>query len=182
MALRLLAVDPAPLGGLWLRGRASPVRDRLLQSLSTLPLPVIRLHPGIEADALEGGLDLATTLAQGRPVLRAGLLAQPSVLVLTMAERCPPGLAARLAQLLDRGRHALIALDEGAEDSEGLAPALAERLGFFADLDGVAWGDTARTGSLALAQMPRATLPPGALDSLARTAAMAGIDSFRGAA
>jgi magnesium chelatase subunit D len=179
MALRLLAVDPPALGGLWLRARAGPVRDRLLQSLASLPLPVIRLHPGIEAEALEGGLDLAATLAQGRPSFRAGLLAQPSVLVLAMAERCPPGLAARLAQLLDRGRHALIALDEGAEDSEGLAPALAERLAFFADLDGIAWGETARTGSLALAQMPRATLPPGALDSLARTAAMAGIESLR---
>jgi magnesium chelatase subunit D len=179
MALRLLAVSPPALGGLWLRARAGPVRDRLLHSLSTLPLPVIRLHPGIESDALEGGLDLAATLSQGRPVLRAGLLAEPSVLVLTMAERCPVGLAARLAQLLDRGRHALIALDEGAEDSEGLAPALAERLGFFADLDGIAWGDTARTGSIALAQLPRATLPPGGLDSLVRTAAMAGIDSMR---
>ena len=63
MALRLLGADPAGLGGLWLRARAGPVRERLLAQLATLPLPVIRLHPATEREALDGGLDLTATLA-----------------------------------------------------------------------------------------------------------------------
>lgn len=179
LALCLLAADPAGLGGLWLRARAGPVRDRLLAALDTLPLPVVRLHPGMAAAALEGGLDLAATLAGGLPVQRTGQLAQPSVMVLAMAERCPPGLAARLARVLDEGRHALIALDEGAEEGEALAPVLAERLAFFADLDCVAWGDSRDSGPFAAPAAPQPYLPPEALDALARTAALAGIGSLR---
>jgi magnesium chelatase subunit D len=166
------------LGGLWLRARAGPVRDRLLAGLGAMPLPLQRIHPMMDQAALDGGIDLATTLAGGRMALREGLLARPSVLVLTMAERCPPALAARLAQVLDQGHHALIALDEGAEPAEALAPALAERLAFFSDLDGVAWGDIHDLGPLACPQ-GAPLLAPDQLDALTRTAALAGIDSMR---
>ncbi len=154
------------------------MRDRLLAHLGSQPLPVLRLHPGTSGDALDGGLDLAATLASGRMVQRDGLLARPAILVLTMAERCPPGLAVRLAQALDAGGHALIALDEGADATEGLSPALADRLAFFADLDGIPWGATAETGPLAVPP-GEALLPPEALDALARTAAASGIESLR---
>jgi len=163
---------------MWLRARAGPVRERLLSGLGSLPLPVVRLHPAMGQEAMEGGLDLTATLTGGQMVMRDGLLARPSVLVLAMAERCPPGLAARLAQLLDQGRHALIAIDEGADPSEGLAPALADRLAFFADLDGVAWGDSHDVGPLS-GGTGGARLDPAMLEALVRTAAMAGIDSLR---
>ena len=178
MALRLLGCNPASLGGLWLRARSGPVRERLLAGLDSLPLPVVRLHPAMEREALDGGLDLTATLAGGTMVLRDGLLARPSVLVLSMAERCPPGMAARLAQLLDQGHHALIAIDEGADASEGLAPALADRLAFFADLEDVAWADSFDTGPLSGSD-GAAVLEPAALEALVRTAAIAGIDSLR---
>jgi magnesium chelatase subunit D len=154
------------------------VRERLLAGLDSLPLPVVRLHPAMEREALDGGLDLTATLSGGKMVLREGLLAHPSVLVLSMAERCPPGLAARLAQLLDQGRHALIAIDEGADVSEGLTPALADRLAFFADLEAVAWGESHDIGPLT-GGGGDAALDPAALEALVRTAAMAGIDSLR---
>jgi len=163
---------------MWLRARAGPVRERLLSGLGSLPLPVVRLHPAMGHEALDGGLDLTATLSGGKMVLRDGLLARPSVLVLSMAERCPPGLAARLAQLLDQDRHALIAIDEGADVSEGLAPALADRLAFFADLDGVAWGDSDDVRPLS-GGTGGARLDPAMLEALVRTAAMAGIDSLR---
>ena len=154
------------------------MRDRLLAGLDSLPLPVVRLHPAMEREALDGGLDLTATLSGGKMVLREGLLARPSVLVLSMAERCPPGLAARLAQVLDQGHHALIAIDEGADLSEGLAPALADRLAFFADLEDVAWADSSDTGPLS-GSGGAAMLEPASLEALVRTAAMAGIDSLR---
>ncbi len=133
-ALEVLAVDPGGVGGLWLASRAGPVRDRMLAGLATLFPAVPRLHPSVGDEALFGGLDLTATLAAGRPVMRGGLLDRAPLIVLTMAERCPPSLAARLSPALD-SRTALVALDEAAGPDEGLPGALAERLGLFVTLD-----------------------------------------------
>jgi magnesium chelatase subunit D len=184
-AVALLAIDPAGLGGLWLRARASPTRDLVTAALSVLPLPLRRLHPGVGDDALFGGLDLPATLATGQPVLTPGLLARPAALLLTMAERSPPGLAARLATALDTPAHCLIALDEGAEPDEILPTALTDRLALFLDLTEIAWSD-ARTIPLdppqlaaARGRLPSVTLPPEGLDALTRAAAELGIGSLR---
>lgn len=140
-ALALLAVDPG-LGGLSLRARVGPVREAFTAMLGVVPLPLVRLHPAMGDDVLYGGLDLSATLAAGRMVTGRGLLAEPAALVLAMAERAGPGIAARLALTLDEGRgHCLIALDEGAAPDEALAPALAERLAFALDLGEIARGD-----------------------------------------
>ncbi|MDR7125609.1 magnesium chelatase subunit D [Pseudotabrizicola sp. 4114] len=185
LALQLLAIDPEGLKGLWLRARAGAVRDRVTAALTALPLPVVRLHPGLADDALYGGLDLSATLATGRPVTSRGLLSQPAALVLTMAERVPPGLSARLAHALDARGHCLIALDEAAEEGEGLPLALTDRLGLFLDLDGIAWSDTAeipmdhKALAEARALLPTVTLPPDAARALTRAAAELGIASLR---
>lgn len=181
-ALALLAIDPAGLGGLALRARAGPARDRLLAGLAP-PLPLRRLHPAIGDEALYGGLDLAAALASGRAVRRAGLLDSPAALLLPMAERATAGLAARLAAALDGGLHCLIALDEAATPEEGLAPALAERLGLAVGLDGIALGETrevpAEDHSAARARLAGVAAPPEALADLARLAARLGIGSLR---
>ena len=185
LTLQLLAIDPEGLKGLWLRARSGAVRDRVTAALTALPLPVARLHPGIADDALYGGLDLPATLATGRPVSSRGLLSQPAALVLTMAERVPPGLSARLAHALDAKGHCLIALDESAEEGEGLPLALTDRLGLFVDLDGIAWSDTAEISmdhkalAEARALFPAVTLPPDAASALTRAAAELGIASLR---
>lgn len=147
VAAAVLAVDPAALGGCVLRARAGPARDAWLQAFrSLLPpgTPWLRLPPGADDDALLGGLDIAASLASARPVLRAGLAARAhgGCLVLPMAERVAPGMAGRLAGLLDAGecstardgmdvrqpaRFGLVALDEGGED-EAVPAALADRL------------------------------------------------------
>lgn len=181
-ALALLMVDPVGLGGLWLRARSGPVRDAVLAALA--PLNPVRLHPGMDDGALSGATDLAATLVQGRLVQRPGLLAPGGVFVLTMAEGCPPALAGKLAQRLDAGGAALIALDEGAEGDGALAPALADRLGMFLDLDGLIWSETG-TPDLPLDAIARARLrltaqaAGGAAEALTRAAAALGIDSLR---
>jgi magnesium chelatase subunit D len=183
-AFALLAVDPTGLGGLWLRARAGPVRDLITGALD-LPMPLRRIAPAIADDALFGGLDLARTLAEGRPVQGAGLLDAPAALILAMAERAPAGLAGRLAAALDGGRHALIALDEGAEPAEALAPALADRLAFFLDTDGMLWSEAVPLApdpeavAAARARLPGVALPEAAVTALARAAAAMGIGSLR---
>ncbi|MCZ8074637.1 MAG: hypothetical protein O9341_10950, partial [Paucibacter sp.] len=137
----LLAVDPEGLGGICLRGPAGPARDALLASLRRALLPGTpwrRLPLQIDDEALYGGLDLGLSLAAGRPVARAGLLAEADqgVILLPMAERIEPGLAARLAAALEQGpngsRFCLVALDEGQSPEEQLPASLLERLALIA--------------------------------------------------
>jgi magnesium chelatase subunit D len=185
LALMALAVDPQGLKGLWLRARVGPVRDRVVAALAALPLPQRRLHPGISDEALFGGLDLTATLAAGRPVRSAGLLADPAALILTMAERCPAGLAARLGQALDLPGPCLVALDEGAEADEALPPALADRLALFLALDGIAEGEapplTLDPAALQAARdrLPRVRVPPRAGERLAAVALALDIPGLR---
>lgn len=187
LALRVLAVDPAGIGGLWLRGRAGPVRDIASRAIAAAPFdrPQRRLSLAVDDAALLGGLDPVATLAQGHPVRREGLLASPSILVLPMAEAAPSALVARLSQALDRGIHGLIALDEAAEDGEGIAPALADRLGLFVHLEGeraparppepIAEGDLAR----ARERLPQVACPSEGVSALVIAAARMGIASDR---
>ena len=182
LVLSVLAVDPAGLGGLWLRARVGPARDAVLAALPHLPLPHRRLHPGLTDEALYGGLDLSATLATGRPVRTPGLLAQPAALVLTMAERCPAGMAARLAQALDSPRHCLVALDEAAEAGEGLPATLSDRLGLFLALDDLPLGlPVLDPQALARARAALPLLRPSAKAAgmLTRIAVALGIDSPR---
>ena len=187
LALRILAVDPVGLGGLWLRSRAGPVRDIATTLLAKTPFdrPQRRLSARIDDLALLGGPDPAATLAAGRPVHRPGLLADPALLILPMAESAPPSLTARLAQALDKGHHALIALDEAAEDGEGLPSTLSDRLGLFLTLDGersprlLPKPIGRRRLAKAHALYPLVTLPDDLTQALAHLAARLGITSTR---
>lgn len=188
LALACFALDPAALGGIWLRARVGPVRDRVQDALHTAlqGLNLRRIHPGIGDDALFGGVDLSATLAEGRVVRTRGLLGDPAVLVMPMAERVKPGLAARLAAALDaRKGLSLIALDEGAEPEERLPSALADRLAIHLDLaeQGLTASPELALDMAALAEaralLPRVTVPDSAIAELAEVAARLGIGSLR---
>ncbi len=139
-ALALLAVDPTGLGGITLRARAGPVRQSLERALEQVPLTQRRLHPDVSDIQLFGGTDIAATLAQGRLVRDPGLADTPALLILPMAERTTPGLAARLGAILDCGRgHALVLLDEGIDNDEHAPGTLGDRLAFHVDLHDTRW-------------------------------------------
>ena len=179
LALKMLQLDPG-LGGICVRARSGPVRDRLTHLFDP---KARRLHPKISDEALFGGLDLSATLASGQLVQEKGLLAIPGTLVLAMAERAATGLAARLAVALDKNEgHVLIALDEGAEEDEVLDPKLAERFAFHVDLSECPIGDTEGSndglGSAAI-DVRDVTLPPDVLTKITRIAVELGIDSMR---
>ncbi|RDC74094.1 magnesium chelatase subunit D [Rhodovulum sp. 12E13] len=184
LSLRLLAVDPGGLGGLWLRARSGPVRERFVAALAALPLPRRKIHPQIADEQLFGGVDLSATLGAGKVVWQEGVLSRPCAVVLPMAERCPPGLAARLGAVLDaHDGHTLIALDEGAEPEEALPEALTDRLALHVDLDGVALAGTAaiEPGSVRVGNPLRAlpAAPDAALADLTAVAVRLGIASLR---
>ena len=161
-AIALLAVDPTL--GLRLRSRAGFARDALLAELrKVLPegTPVLRLPAGAGGATLTGGLDLAATLAAGRPIAEVGLLARADsgVLMVAMAERMGREASGILANVLDTGRVAverdglsldraarfgLLALDEGMDADETPPTAITERLALVVDLDGA---DPRRAGA-----------------------------------
>ncbi|MEL6551020.1 MAG: magnesium chelatase subunit D [Pseudomonadota bacterium] len=139
LALKLLALEPR-LGGVCLRARTGPVRDRWMDGLARLSVPQRKVPLSVTHEQLDGGLDLAATLSSGREVRSRGLLAEPCLLIVPMAERLEAGIAARLSQALDTG-HRMVALDEGAAEDEGVTRTVTDRLAFHLDLDGIACGD-----------------------------------------
>ncbi len=146
----LLAVDPAGLAGVVLRGPADPRRDEWLEGFrKMLPagVPWRRVPLGIADSRLLGGLDLTSSLSAGRPIAQQGLLAEADggIIILPMAERVESQVIARIAAVLDHGalrveregitlardtRFGVVALDEGAGEDEQVTEALSDRLAF----------------------------------------------------
>ncbi|MDG4646911.1 magnesium chelatase subunit D [Roseibacterium sp. SDUM158017] len=188
LALACFSLDPAAIGGIWLRARVGPVRDRFMSGLelAVRGKRVSRLHPNIGDEALFGGIDLAATLGAGTVTRTAGLLERPGVLVLPMAERAKAGLAARLARALDERRGlSLVALDEGAGPEERIPESLADRLALHLDLSDLALSDATAlaldTDAIVEARrlLPHVTVTEATISDLAQVAARLGILSLR---
>jgi magnesium chelatase subunit D len=206
LAAALIAIDPPGLGGVVLRSRPGPARDRWLTVLRAgfladgIPVRRVPLHAG--PDRLLGGLDLGATLSAGRPVLERGLLASADggLLVLAMAERLPGATVGLLASALDRGeirlerdgfaasaraRVGVIALDESLDDEDRPSPALRDRLAFDLDLDGLCQRDLGRIETdgaairAARARLSECQAAEAALTGLTAVAAALGIASLR---
>ncbi|MGD1882132.1 MAG: magnesium chelatase subunit D [Paracoccaceae bacterium] len=127
LALQLVALDPAGLGGAIIRMRESPARNAVLSCLQNTK----KMPPTMTDDQLYGGLDISATLSSGHVVTSKGFLHDRPTVLLTMSERCPTDLAAKLSMALDDGCiKGLFALDEGADPDETCPPALADRLAF----------------------------------------------------
>lgn len=193
----LLAVDPAGLGGVVLRAPFGPERDAWLAALRAMMpagAPWRRIPPDLPDNRLFGGLDLAATLAHGRPVAEAGVLASVDggLLVVAMAERMSAATAARIAAVLDRqevavereglrlhapARFGLVLLDEGIAPDEAPPAALLERVAFRAMPDRHP-PEVVQTAA-ARARLPRVRLPPRMLEALTGAAAELGVDSPR---
>ncbi|MCB8839111.1 magnesium chelatase subunit D [Aurantimonas sp. VKM B-3413] len=202
-ALALFAVDPRL--GLRLSARAGLARDTALARLHVLlpaDRPFRRIPAAISETALIGGLDIAASLAARRPIAERGLLAacDGGIVVAAMAERMRPETAALLAHALDTGlirqereglsqeapaRIGVLALDEGMEPDEAPPPALVERLGLWADLDGADPRQVADAGpgaagvAAARALLSRVTATEDAITLLCQAAIALGIMSLR---
>jgi magnesium chelatase subunit D len=203
LAAALFAIDPGT-GGLSVRALPGPVRDRYLSVLRSYlvpgaPLRRVPLH--VADDRLLGGLDLVATLQAGYPVAARGLLAEADggVIMLAMAERVSPGVAARLAAAMDTGAvvaeregmamcspsvFGVVALDEGIADERPPA-ALVDRLAFQLNLDGIGLQDTTPpeydSGHIeaARAALPSVIISDEVLSALCGTAGVLGVASTR---
>jgi len=196
LAAACVAVDPAGLGGIRVRAAAGPVRDAWIAILrASVPVEAairsIPLH--VDDGRLFGGLDLAASLAQGRPVVQPGLLAQVDggYALLSMAERIDPAVSTRIALAIDgdaqgsTSRFAAIAFDEGDAD-EAVGATLQERLGLAIDLRACSVGtitDTVATDRESLdaarGRLPRVEVPESLVEALCAAAVALGIDSLR---
>ncbi len=206
LAAALLAMDPTGFGGAIVRAPRADVVDRWLAQVRgalAIGAPMSRLPLGIPDDRLLGGLDLAMTLAQGRPVTERGVLARADggVLVLPCAERASPMLVARLTEVLDThvarprahqsgdplpARVAIVAVDEGDGEDEAVSVALADRLAFHLLLEADdPFGGTEEPlvspteVRAAAARAPSVTLSDPRVRSLVGAAAALGVASLR---
>ncbi len=179
LALRLLLVPDAGLGGAVIRMRASPARDQVLTQIKSLGAR--KMHPTISDDQLFGGLDLAATLERSQLIENKSFFHDRCNAILTMAERCGPDLAAKLAQELDRDAgHVIIALDEGAEPDESVPPALSERLALHIEPEGrmpASWPSVPAGTNMRSAQ--GVAVSDSDIETLTTLAAVFGIDSLR---
>ncbi|MEM6415085.1 MAG: VWA domain-containing protein [Pseudomonadota bacterium] len=157
----LLAVDPHALGGLSLRAQPGPARDawrRYFLHLLPDDPAIVNAPSGIDPSALTGGLDIAATLASGRPCIQKGLLplANEGVLIVKMAERLSVGAATAIAGAQDMGVAVVerdsfsqrwpacicvVLEDEGIADDERPPDMLLERVAFTIDLSPVSLRD-----------------------------------------
>jgi magnesium chelatase subunit D len=205
LAAMVLGVDPAAMGGIVVNARAGPVRDAWLAALQSAldpALPLRRMTPDIADGRLLGGLDLAATLATGRPVSERGLLAEADggIIILPMAERIGGGLAARLAAVMDSGevttqrdgvngthkaRLGFVALNESMAADEAVSPVLTDRFALSVTLDQLRHDDVADTlldahaVMAARARLADVSADPEAAGKLCRVATALGIASVR---
>ncbi|WP_424771016.1 VWA domain-containing protein [Pontixanthobacter sp.] len=138
MAARLFISDPLRFGGIVLRGYGV-VRDQILARMVAViaaDRPVQKIPINADHEQLFGGLDLTQTLASGTAIRRAGLIKQAAggVVIVPMAERIEPGLAAGLAQAMDNADVAIILLDDGLADDDAPPEILLERSAFHCNL------------------------------------------------
>jgi magnesium chelatase subunit D len=163
LAAALLMVDPPGLGGVVVRAQAGPVRDAWVaaaRALMPAGMPFVRLPLHAAEDRLLGGIDLAATLAAGKPVAQQGLIAAADggLVLAAMAERMSGSTASHLAAAIDLGavrieregisaltpsRFAVVAFDESLPDDTPISPALADRLGLWLDLTALSVRDSA---------------------------------------
>jgi magnesium chelatase subunit D len=185
-AAALTAVDPAGLGGISVRAWSGPTRDAFIKTSCTLlpaTTPVKKMPVTISDERLQGGLDLAATLRDKKPVMQRGILSEAAggLLIIAMAERLTANTAARIAAAIDQPNgFGIIALDEGLAD-EAPPPALLERLAF--TVNALPAGEenwpTAPRIAAARAALPGVTVSDAIIEQICGIAAAFGVESLR---
>ncbi len=153
-ALAVFSVVGDRIGGIVLRDTSAGAQEWIAALRQRLPsaVRIFRLPASATDDRIFGGLDLAATIATGKPVAERGVLADANggVVVIPLVERMPVATQARLGTVIDTGtaqvlrdgvnarfdaRFALIVIDESDEEVWGVAAPLRDRLALVLDGD-----------------------------------------------
>ena len=126
----LLAIGGPDLGGALVTTEAA---DDFNSALSKASGALRIVSSTMSADALTGSVDLAATLAFGKPVHTEGLLATHPRLLIRRAEKLDVTCTSLLAQALDSNETVLIAVIDPYDDEAFLATKLEARLPFVVD-------------------------------------------------
>lgn len=174
----LLALCGAALGGALV---AEDAADSFVKSYTQAagPNAALRTVPSsLTADALTGSVDLAATLALGKPVQTFGLLDGEARLMVRRAERLDLTCVSLMARALDRDGLLLIAVMNPQDIDAVLAAKLEARLPFRIEGSGEAhWSSTQVAQAKTL--LPSVTADIKWLQELCEVAVSIGIESPR---
>jgi magnesium chelatase subunit D len=188
---KMIAIDPAGLGGVWVKSQAGPVRDQWLKGLQELiqnQVTITKVPTNADVGALIGELDLLKTLARQTKVYSKGILDHvcAGLLLMPMAERMQSNIAALLTQAFDHKQtFGMIAFDESLlEEDQHLLSRIEERLGFQINLEGLSYRHCEFILDFIDIQSVRNQLktievPNEALEAMMIAAQSFGIDSLR---
>jgi magnesium chelatase subunit D len=126
----LLALDGVRFGGAQVAEEAWDTFGKAYEAASGSALRVV--PSALAPEALTGALDLASTLAVGKPVFTSGLLKPDdnASLVMRRTERLEQTCASLLAQALDAKSLTLVAIVDGHDPDAGIALKIEQRLAF----------------------------------------------------
>ncbi len=171
----LLAVWGPKLGGVVV---AQDVADDFNIALTKASGAIRTVSSSLNVEALTGTIDLAATLALGKPVLTAGLLAEHSRLWVRRAERLDTACASLMAQALDDHALMLVAVADLQGEEDSVAPKLSERMPFLVEtLADQYW--TSEDIALAKKALSHDDVDPKWVDQLCDVALSIGIASPR---
>jgi magnesium chelatase subunit D len=171
----LLALCGKQLGGSKI---APAVADNFMAAYARAASPLRIVSSSLTADALTGSLDLAATLALGKPVQTEGMLKTHPNLLMRRAERLDAACTSLLAQALDDSAVLLIATVDPHDEEAVLAARLEERLPFQIETHATLhW--THEDIALAERKLVKQIFDPKLLEDLCNTALAVGISSPR---
>ncbi len=143
--LSLASIDHKNLRGLLLKGRPSPIRQKIFNSIKTLfvDYKFQKIHPQVLDSELFGGLDFSRTFATGRPIHTNGYLNHhKSIILLSMAERLEASLVCKYSTALDLNNGLSFIVSDESTDEETIGEALKDRLAFSISIENLHYSQT----------------------------------------
>jgi magnesium chelatase subunit D len=131
----ILSVTGPACGGVVLSEAAADSFIAAYGKAAGIEKPFRQLPATLNPEVFTGSLDLAATIAFGRPVRALGLLEAEGVssLLIRRVEALEPASVSHLANMLDGNQLVLAAVSSSGEDDQELSPRLSDRLAFQLD-------------------------------------------------
>ena len=186
--LSLVSIDHKNLRGLLLKGRPSPIRQKIFNSIKTLfaDYKFQKIHPQVLDSELFGGLDFARTFETGRPVRTNGYLNHhKSIILLSMAERLEASLVCKYSTALDLNNDLSFIVSDESTDEETIGEALKDRLAFSISIENLHYSQTKHIlfdlTKIKLAQeaLPSIPIDHNVIKTLTEVCVRLGINSLR---